>query len=632
MATLSHSLSYLSFISHTLYLSQNHHHHHHHRLNWNPPRQHFTFTICACSGKKSSRSSGSRKVKKSNEELRDEIREFLCSVGLPECHVPSMKELSEHGRSDLANIVRRRGYKLIGELLNSSAKTDFDALIEDKNLAGQDKKVNHDVEEVSSLVEVPSIDNYFGSRNSDSNLISDGHSCIEIEYSANSLEDKESYTLNSQNWDVDNIVVEDTSLSIDVSNMKNISSGSSTYEDLNPDDSILQPIESSSNSFLEETDSFALKGQHEMENNTAGNVSSSTEVLIMQNYSGSSNSDIAFNFGEHNYTPQTASTTAALEEKVAKFIQNGDLDMIEDNDNGISNETAAKESNVVIEGEDAIEVKSRTPGAEHLEHAYDNEVYGAIISSGSALTSKQIDPTANVNYPLRGDRSAAEGLIGADFDEDLDVETSKRENQLEVSRLKFMLHQKELELSRLKEHIEKEKVRGTVFEGMFYIELALSVLQTKAETEINKAQKLISVKDAELQAAEESLSGLEEVQLQFFGEGEIVEVAGSFNGWHHRIKMDPQPSSSIIEPIGSRKSRLWSTVLWLYPGTYEIKFIIDGQWRIDSQRESVTSGGMCNNILRIDSKSQSRHGAMVELSKSCKLLDSNFSFIEIVYR
>ncbi|KAK1553370.1 hypothetical protein Q3G72_033812 [Acer saccharum] len=93
--------------------------------------------------------------------------------------------------------------------------------------------------------------------------------------------------------------------------------------------------------------------------------------------------------------------------------------------------------------------------------------------------------------------------------------------------------------------------------------------------------------------------------------------------------MDPQPSSSIIEPIGSRKSRLWSTVLWLYPGTYEIKFIIDGQWRIDSQRESVTSGGMCNNILRIDSKSQSRHGAMVELSKSCKLLDSNFSFIEI---
>ncbi|KDO47094.1 hypothetical protein CISIN_1g0096333mg, partial [Citrus sinensis] len=59
------------------------------------------------------------------------------------------------------------------------------------------------------------------------------------------------------------------------------------------------------------------------------------------------------------------------------------------------------------------------------------------------------------------------------------------------------------------------------------------------------------------------------VEIQYSGDGEIVEVAGSFNGWHHRIKMDPLPSSSIIEPIRSRKSRLWSTVLWLYPGTYE---------------------------------------------------------------
>ncbi|KDO47108.1 hypothetical protein CISIN_1g0096333mg, partial [Citrus sinensis] len=42
------------------------------------------------------------------------------------------------------------------------------------------------------------------------------------------------------------------------------------------------------------------------------------------------------------------------------------------------------------------------------------------------------------------------------------------------------------------------------------------------------------------------------VEIQYSGDGEIVEVAGSFNGWHHRIKMDPLPSSSIIEPIRSR--------------------------------------------------------------------------------
>lgn len=45
------------------------------------------------------------------------------------------------------------------------------------------------------------------------------------------------------------------------------------------------------------------------------------------------------------------------------------------------------------------------------------------------------------------------------------------------------------------------------------MQLALSALQTKAETEISKAQKLISEKDAELLTTEESLSGLVEVLL-----------------------------------------------------------------------------------------------------------------------
>ena len=46
---------------------------------------------------------------------------------------------------------------------------------------------------------------------------------------------------------------------------------------------------------------------------------------------------------------------------------------------------------------------------------------------------------------------------------------------------------------------------------MVFRQYALSLLQTKAENEITKAQKLISEKDAELFAVEESLSGLVEV-------------------------------------------------------------------------------------------------------------------------
>ncbi|XP_075517371.1 uncharacterized protein LOC142551828 isoform X2 [Primulina tabacum] len=62
----------------------------------------------------------SKKVK-SNEDLCSEIREFLSTVGYPEDHVPSMKELAQHGRKDLAHMVRRRGYKLIRQILQSSA-------------------------------------------------------------------------------------------------------------------------------------------------------------------------------------------------------------------------------------------------------------------------------------------------------------------------------------------------------------------------------------------------------------------------------------------------------------------------------------------------------------------------------
>ncbi|MQL93805.1 hypothetical protein Taro_026460 [Colocasia esculenta] len=131
-------------------------------------------------------------------------------------------------------------------------------------------------------------------------------------------------------------------------------------------------------------------------------------------------------------------------------------------------------------------------------------------------------------------------------------------------------------------------------------------MQNKAKAEISKVQNIISTKDHELQAAEESLSGLKEVLIEYWGNGEIVEVAGSFNGWQQRVKMDPHTSSN---PNGTRESILWSTILWLYPGIYEvlvfprfcqIKFVVDGHWKIDAQREFVTRGTITNNVLRVE--------------------------------
>lgn len=43
---------------------------------------------------------------KSDEDLRNDIKEFLSSVGLPENHLPTMKELSHHGRSEFYGFSR----------------------------------------------------------------------------------------------------------------------------------------------------------------------------------------------------------------------------------------------------------------------------------------------------------------------------------------------------------------------------------------------------------------------------------------------------------------------------------------------------------------------------------------------
>ncbi|KAI0493696.1 hypothetical protein KFK09_023820 [Dendrobium nobile] len=156
-----------------------------------------------------------------------------------------------------------------------------------------------------------------------------------------------------------------------------------------------------------------------------------------------------------------------------------------------------------------------------------------------------------------------------------------------IGDLKDLLHEKEMELVDLKQHIEKQKQ-------------ALALLQARSRNEIGNVHRVMMTKDAELSASKDKLSGLKEVQLQFRVNGEIVEVAGSFNGWHKQIKMNLLPSSKTVDLQGSRVSKLWSTILWLYPGTYEIKFIVDGQWMIDSQREVATNGHITNNVLRVD--------------------------------
>ncbi|KAL5717007.1 hypothetical protein ACHQM5_010098 [Ranunculus cassubicifolius] len=360
-------------------------------------RNHRKLLISASSTKDSRVNKKGKTPVKTNDQLYKELREFISMAGLPEGHVPSFKDLSHHGRKDLAYIVRRRGYKLVTELLTKSTEEDKDAEI--------------------------------------------------------SKAEKQKFT--------------------------------SSF-----DDDSLDPYQEVSE--------------------LAEDLLPSRDALNIGTLLSSENSVLASLQNGKNCGHDEPGTSSYLLEKASKFIQDGELDVIEE---------------LIIEDQESSE-----------------------------------DDTG-VGYSTR-----------------------------EIDNLKAMLHQKELELSKLKEEIEKEK-------------LALSTLQEKAENEIGKAEKMMSSKDDELLNAVERLSGLKEVEIDYWGEGETVEVTGSFNGWHHRIKMDSQPLSvsSTLRPNTTefRNSRLWSTVLWLYPGKYEIKFVVDGHWKTDPRRETMTKGSIHNNILRV---------------------------------
>ncbi|XP_026664867.2 protein PTST homolog 3, chloroplastic isoform X2 [Phoenix dactylifera] len=414
----------------------------------------------ACSGEKSSKKARASRALKSNEEICGELREFMSTMGLPEDCVPSTKELSKHGRKDLANIVRRRGYKAIKELLINSSKSN------------------------SPLEEIP-----------------DGN-----QHHTNASKDE----------------TEGQERKIYVS---------------------LECISSSSDS--------SLKDEYIVNSNGARLTPVDSEI----------------------YGP-SESSVESFHLKAANFIKTGELDTLED----------------YLE-------------AENSDTQYSPEFGSCILNSSGpdtdSLASQQEAPYKE--QPLkRDDHSSGEWT---NLDEDFSSEANESDDQTEINHLKALLHQKEMELFQLRLQIEEEKVLNLSCFGIIQIEeekLVLFNLQAKTNSEIGDVQRNIAEKDVELHLTQEKLHGLQEVHIDYWANADIVEVAGNFNGWLHRIKMDRNPSSEPIERPGARKPLLWSTVLWLYPGVYEIKFIVDGQWRFDSQRETINSGSITNNVLRVD--------------------------------
>ncbi|CAI9092740.1 OLC1v1028065C1 [Oldenlandia corymbosa var. corymbosa] len=127
-------------------------------------------------------------------------------------------------------------------------------------------------------------------------------------------------------------------------------------------------------------------------------------------------------------------------------------------------------------------------------------------------------------------------------------------------------------------------------ENLRSIRAKLAVLEGKMALAILDAQKILEEKQLRIDGARRSLELLRSAYIVWPNSASEVLVAGSFDGWTTQRKM--------------RKSEtgIFSLCLMLYPGRYEIKFIVDGKWRVDPLRPIVFSNGYENNLLIVPEK------------------------------
>ncbi|XP_050373276.1 protein PTST homolog 2, chloroplastic [Argentina anserina] len=115
----------------------------------------------------------------------------------------------------------------------------------------------------------------------------------------------------------------------------------------------------------------------------------------------------------------------------------------------------------------------------------------------------------------------------------------------------------------------------------------LAVLEGKMAMAIIDVQKKVEEKQKRVNDARRALRLLRTALIVWTSSASEVLLAGSYDGWATQRKMERSSTG------------IFSASLKLYPGRYEIKFIVDGEWRIDPLRPIVRNNGYKNNRLII---------------------------------
>ncbi|KAJ1277816.1 hypothetical protein BS78_04G032000 [Paspalum vaginatum] len=83
----------------------------------------------------------------------------------------------------------------------------------------------------------------------------------------------------------------------------------------------------------------------------------------------------------------------------------------------------------------------------------------------------------------------------------------------------------------------------------------------------------------------------QEISVYWVGMAENVQIMGSFDGWSQGETMSMEYSGDY--------GRFYAT-LKLRPGRYEIKFLVDGEWRLSPEYPVAGEGLTQNNILIVE--------------------------------
>ncbi|KAG8366288.1 hypothetical protein BUALT_Bualt17G0060800 [Buddleja alternifolia] len=138
-------------------------------------------------------------------------------------------------------------------------------------------------------------------------------------------------------------------------------------------------------------------------------------------------------------------------------------------------------------------------------------------------------------------------------------------------------------LSDAYEFQENEFMSGQ--ERLRSIRAKLAILEGKMALAIIDAQKMVEEKQKRIDGARRAMQLLRTTSIVWPNSASEVLLAGSFDGWTTQRKMEKS------------RTGIFSVCLKLYPGRYEIKFVVDGKWKIDPLRPIVNNNGYENNLL-----------------------------------